>query len=94
MDWPYISRFFYFSILPYAYCRKTFRGEGRIYGMDSAMSLFNMSRNFRLAVGLPVGEWIADTFELNFVFHLFSLIGFFGISLSALGSRAMNYQRV
>lgn len=68
-------------------------GEGRIYGMGSAMSLFNMSMNLGLAVGPPVGGWIMDAFGLNFVFYLFSLIGFSGISLFGLGSRAMNYQR-
>ncbi len=62
-------------------------GEGRVYGMGSAMSLFNMSMSLGLASGALVAGLIADTLEINFVFYFFSVVGVFGIIFFAMSNK-------
>lgn len=61
-------------------------GEGRVYGMGSAMSLFNMSMSLGLASGALVAGLLADVLGLNFVFYFFSVVGVFGIIFFAVNN--------
>lgn len=60
--------------------------EGRVYGMGSAMSLFNMSMSLGLASGALVAGLLTDTLGINFVFYFFSMIGVFGIIFFAMSN--------
>ena len=60
---------------------------GRIHGMGSAMSLFNMSMSLGLASGPLVAGWIADVSGMNCVFCFLSALGLVGIGFFALNCR-------
>jgi MFS family permease len=61
--------------------------EGRVYGMGSAMSLFNMSMSLGLACGPLLAGVLVDTVSLNFGFYFFGFIGILGLMSFALHCR-------
>jgi len=61
--------------------------EGRRYGMGGAMSLFNMSMDFGLAIGPLIGGVLSDALGLSYVFYLCSIIGFLGVCYFGLQSQ-------